>query len=93
MLEETKSILEQSFVNTHKRLEQTAERFNDGSGFIAQESKQQFLLQKQLMTATAQNLMEKEGLADTLMQLKTAGTFPNNLPSGGGVVLAPTTGA
>lgn len=86
MQDETKVILEQSFVNTHKRLEQTAERFNDGSGFVAQESKQGFIIRQMLMGATAQNLLEKEGLADTLLQLKSSGQFPNNLPTGGGVV-------
>ena len=86
MGDDTKAILEQTYVNTHKRLEQTAERFNDGSSFVAQESKQGFLLAKGLMQATAQNLLEKEGLADTLLQLKTSGQFPNNLPTSGGVV-------
>jgi len=90
MGDDTKVILEQGFVFSHKRLEQTAERFNDGSGFVAQESKQTFLLREMLIGATAQNLLEKEGLADTLMQLKSAGTYPNNLGSGGGVVVTPS---
>jgi hypothetical protein len=92
MDETTKVILDQTYVGVHKRLEQIAERFNDGSAFVAQESKQGFLLAKGLMQATAQNLLEKEGLADSLMQIKSAGTFPNNLPSGGGVVVVPTNG-
>jgi len=93
MDETTKVILDQTYVGVHKRLEQTAERFNDGSAFVSQESKQGFLLAKGLMQATAQNLLEKEGLADSLMQIKSAGTFPNNLPSGGGVVVVPTAGS
>ena len=92
MQDETKVILEQSFVNSHKRLEQQAERFNDGSAFVAQESKQIFKLQQLLIMATAQNLLEKEGLADTLLQLKSSGQFPNNLPTGGGVVSLGTQG-
>jgi len=70
-------------------LDQTLLRFNDGSGFVAQESKQGFVLQKMMFQATAQNLLEKEGLADTLLQLKSSGVFPNNLPSTGGVVASP----
>jgi len=81
----SEEILSQGFIARHTRIEQTAERFNDGSAFVAQESKQGFLLQKMLMGATAQNLLEKEGLADTLLQLKSSGVFPGNLPSGGNV--------
>ena len=60
-------------------MDQTIVRFNDGSGFVAQESKQSFVLSKQMFQAVAQNLLEKEGLADTLLQLKSAGVYPNNL--------------
>ena len=77
--------MDQHFAQGHEQMSQTAQRFNDGSGFVAQESKQMFLIQKMLIGATAQNMLEKEGLADTLLQLKTSGTFPNNLPSGGNV--------
>ena len=65
----------------HEAMDQTLVRFNDGSGFTAQESKQVFLLQKMMFGATAQNLLEKEGLADTLLQLKSSGIFPSNLPA------------
>lgn len=82
-------VLSQTFVNQHKRLEQTAERFNDGSAFVAQESKQMFLLQKMLLGATAQNLLEKEGLADSLLQLKSAGTFPPDTLTGSAVATTP----
>ncbi len=81
--------MNQAHAARHERLQQTAERFNDGSAFAAQESKQSFMLAKMMFGATAQNLLEKEGLADSLLQLKSSGIFPNNLASGGGVVSTP----
>lgn len=71
-------VLDESFASRHERLSQTAERFNDGSAFAAQESKQRFGLQQMLLGATAQNMLEQHGLADMVSQMKMAGSFPPN---------------
>lgn len=71
-------VLDESFASRHERLSQTAERFNDGSAFAAQESKQRFGLQQMLLGATAQNMLEKHGLGDMIAQMKMAGSFPPN---------------
>jgi len=79
--------MDQHFAQGHEELSQQGRRFNGRSEFTASESQQTFLLQKTLLGATAQNLLEKEGLADTLLQLKGAGTFPpNQLGQGSGPV-------
>ncbi len=75
--------MDQNFAVRHERLAQTAERFNDGAAFIAQESKQHFLHASSMVRAHAVNTLEKDGLADSILQSKTAGIFPNNLPATG----------
>lgn len=71
--------MDQNFATRHERLNQTAERFNDGAAFVSQESKQHFLHSSAIVYASAANQMEKDGLADQTLQTKTAGIFPGNL--------------
>ena len=59
----------------------SAERFTDNSAFVAAESKQSFLHTQKLVAATAQNLLEKDGLADSILQSKNAGIYPNYMPA------------
>lgn len=70
--------MQQNFANENTLLMQTASRFNDGSAFVAQESKQSFLLQQRVIGAAAVNQLERDGLADLTMQLKSAGNYPPN---------------
>ena len=72
--------MDQNFATRHERLNQTAERFNDGAAFVSQESKQHFLHSSAIVYASAANQMEKDGLADQTLQAKTAGIFPGYLP-------------
>ncbi len=68
----------QAFATNHAVLQQTATRFNDGSAFAAQQSKQGFLLQERMVGAAAINQLETNGLADLVAQLKTAQNYPPN---------------
>jgi len=78
MDEQIKLTMAQGFATVHQTMQQTASRFNDGSAFAAQESKQGFLLQEKVVGAAAINQMEQDGLANLVTQLKTAGNFPPN---------------
>jgi len=74
--ETIKIALDQGFANVHQTLQQTLGRFNDGAGFASQESKQSHLLRTSQYEATAQNMLEQDGLASRLVQMKAAGMFP-----------------
>lgn len=87
--EQIKLQMAQEFATNHAIMQQTASRFNDGSGFAAQESKQGFLLQEKVIGAAMVQLIEKNALADDTTQLKSAGNFPPN--TNGGAVGVKTT--
>lgn len=72
MDEQIKKQMEMDFATQHKLLNETATRFNDGSGFAAQESKQGFLLAKGQVGADALNKLEREGNSELAMLLKSA---------------------
>lgn len=72
MDEQIKKQMEQSFATHHEHLNHTANRFNDGSAFAAQESKQGYLLAKGQVGADALNKLEQDGSATLAMLLKNA---------------------
>ena len=76
-----KHTLDQNYATRIERLQQIAARFTDNSAFVAAESKQSFLHTQKLVAATAQNLLEKDGLADSILQSKNAGIYPNYMPA------------
>lgn len=83
--------MDEAYTGRHDVLQQTLARFNDGSAYAAQESKQSFQHAKQQFLVNAIQMLEQDGLAARIAQLKASGVFPNNLPSGGNVWTVPTT--
>ena len=57
-------------------LSQTLTRFNANITHVSEESAKSWLLQRLLIGATAQNLLEQHGQANMQTQLKSSGMFP-----------------
>ena len=76
MDEQIKAQMGQNFANLHRQFDDAAARANNNSVFIQQQSQELFLHTKQLVGATAQNLMEKNGLADSILQQRSARDQP-----------------
>ena len=70
--------MQMNFANHNSQLDHTAQRFNDGSSYVAQESKQSFQHSTRLVGAEAANSLETHGLADLINQLKAAQNMPPN---------------
>lgn len=84
--------MDEAFSERHNALQQVLVKFQDGSGYVAQESKQLFQLERMQYTAAAIQQLEQDGLSARITQLKASGVFPNYLPSGGNVFTVPTGG-
>ena len=63
-------------------MEQTAVRFNDGSAATAITERQEFVKDLKVVNVSMLQQLEQDGLANVLMQLKSAGNFPPNTVGG-----------
>lgn len=73
------TILQQSFVNTHKRLDIIAEQYLDQSRHVANVSNQLFVLNSQMVGAGALNRVPS-GLPQQVLEHNAAAGQPFNSP-------------
>lgn len=77
----TDTILEQSFVSAHKRLDMIAERSTDSSSYIKARAEEQFLHESRIVGALAANRLDS-GISDKVLNNRAAAGQPGNAPSG-----------
>lgn len=77
-----KTVLDQGFAERSELIRQTAMRANNSATFIQEQSQQGFLNSSQLVGALAAARLEKNALADAVLQQRAAAGQPGNAPAG-----------
>jgi len=77
-----KAVLEQGFAERSDLVRQSGLRANNAAAFIQERAQENFLLSAQLVGAAAAGRLEKNALADAIMQNRAAAGQPGNAPAG-----------
>jgi hypothetical protein len=77
-----KKVLDEGFAERSELIRQTAIRGNAAATFIQEQSQSQFLESSRLVGALAAGRLEKNALADAILQQRSAAGQPGNAPSG-----------
>lgn len=77
-----KAVLDQGFAERSEIIRQTSIRGNASATFIQEQSQLQFLNSSQLVGAMAASRLEKNAIADAILQNRAAAGQPGNAPAG-----------
>lgn len=77
-------VLDQGFAERSELIRQTGIRGNSSATFIQEQAQLQFLNSSQLVGAAAAARLEKNALADAIMQNRAAAGQPGNAPDASG---------
>ncbi len=74
-------IIDQGFAERSELIRQTAMRSNNSATFIQEQSQQGFLNESRLVGALAAGRLEKNALADSILQMRASAGQPGNAPN------------